>query len=439
MTFEEAKRWLLAKAGERGVDAEVLGNTQRELRINARDGKADETTVSQRGGVGLRVVDGGRVGYASTEDLSEESLRWALDEAVDNTSLQAAGKATLPAGKALGRHDLLDEGLSGTMDEKLGMAIAVEQGLRADPRVQAVQYASYVESQFESHVGSTKGVDGSYRSGMAASLAGLVMREGESVKQGWQVDAVNDFHQLEPGRTAQLALDRIGRQLGARGLTTGRRRAVFEPEVVTTILQLLVYSLSGKSLAEGKSGLEGKLGERVASEAFTLVDDATLPRGLASRPFDSEGTPSKRVVLVERGMFRSFLHNTDTAARTGQQTTGHARRGYAETLGIGISNLVLEPGAGVSAGDGILVTDLMGVHAGANPVTGDVSVQAMGMETAGGETFPVDDFAVSFNLFELLKRIEEVGTDTVTRLSMMGTGAVSAPAIAVPDVSFAGK
>src|SRR5690606_19716467 len=172
---------------------------------------------------------------------------------------------------------------------------------------------------------------------------------------------------------------------------------------------------------------------------FTLVDDATLPHGLASRPFDSEGTPSRRVVLIEKGVLRSFLHNTDTASRTGQQTTGHAQRSYSGTLGVGISNLLLEKGGGVSASDGVLVTDLMGVHAGANPVSGDVSVQAMGLETVDGETFPVDDFAVSFNLFELLKRIEEVGDDPATRPSMMGYGAVTAPSIAVPDVSFAGK
>lgn len=439
MTFEEAKRWLLQQAANRGVDAEVLGNTERELRINARDGKADETTVSQRGGVGLRVVDGGRVGYSSTEDLGEESLAWALDEAIDNASLQADGKATLRSGEALGRHDLLDEGLSGTMDEKLGMALELEKQLKTDERVQSIQYSLYTESQFETHLGSTKGVDGSYRRGTAAMVAGLVMREGASVKQGFEVDAANDFHQLDPGRTGQLALDKIGRQLGARALATGRRRAVFEPDVVTTLLQLLVYSLSGKSLAEGKSGLQGKLGERVATDTFTLVDDATLPHGLASRPFDSEGTPSRRVVLIEKGVLRSFLHNTDTASRTGQQTTGHAQRSYSGTLGVGISNLLLEKGSGVSASDGVLVTDLMGVHAGANPVSGDVSVQAMGLETVGGETFPVDDFAVSFNLFELLKRIEEVGDDPATRPSMMGYGAVTAPSIAVPDVSFAGK
>ena len=439
MTFEEAKRWLLAEAGRRGVDLEVLGSVERRLQINAQDGKAGETTVATRGGMGLRVVDGGRVGYASTEDLSEGSLAWALTEASENAALQPAGAAALPAGGALGRHDLVDEGLSGTVAEKRDKAVSLETELKRDPRVQSVQYALYGESQGETVIGSTRGVDGSYRSGRASLVAGLVMRADGSVKQGFEFAHANDFHQLEPGRTALRALEGLGRHLGARPLTTGRRRAVLEPRVVSTLLSLLAYSLSGKTLAEGKSALAGKLGERVAAAGFTLVDDPTLRGGLASRPFDSEGTPSRRVVLVEDGVLRSFLHNTETAARTGQQTTGHAQRSYAGTLGVGITNLVLSPGAGVTPGDGVLVTDLMGVHAGANPITGDVSLQAMGLETVGGETFPVDDFAVSFNLFELLQRIDEVGDVPETHADPRGAGAVTAPSLAVPDVSFAGK
>src|SRR5690606_28116466 len=106
-----------------------------------------------------------------------------------------------------------------------------------------------------------------------------------------------------------------------------------------------------------------KIGRQIASEAITIVDDATLAGGLASRPFDAEGTASRRVVVVERGVLRSFLHNTDTAARTGQATTGHASRSYASTLGVAPTNVILEPGDGIHASDGVLVTDLMGVHA----------------------------------------------------------------------------
>lgn len=437
MSVSRARRWLLDAAAKRGVELEVLASTQRELDIDAIEGKPADFNLSSRGGLGLRVVKDGRVGYASTEDVSEEALDWALSEAIENASLQPTGKARLPAGSALGSHDLLDEGLSGELATKVAAAVDLERRLAADERVQSIQYARYTEGQLDVQIGSTTGVDGAYRSGTSGVVAGLVMREGESVKQGFEYDLKGDFHQLEPGRTAQLALERIGRQLGARPLKTGRRPAVFEPQVVATLLGLLCFSLSGKTLAEGKSALSGRLGTKIAAASITLVDDATLPGGLASRPFDAEGTPSRRLPLIENGVLEAFMHNTDTASRTGQATTGHAKRDYRSTLGVGPTNLLLSVGGGISSGDRVLVTDLMGVHAGANPISGDVSVQAMGLETVGGETFPVDDFAVSFNLFELLERVTEIGNDVELKLGAGGS-MVLAPSLAVADLSFAG-
>jgi PmbA protein len=272
--------------------------------------------------------------------------------------------------------------------------------------------------------------------GYASLFTALVMREGDSVKQGYEGEAKREFHQLDPGRTAQESLRKLGRHLGAKPLTTGRRRAIFEPDVVATLLMLFTYAASGKTLAEGRSRLAGKLGEKIASDLVTIVDDPTLPDGLGSRPFDAEGSPAERLVILEKGVLRSFIHNSDTAARTQQANTGHAARSYKGTLDVATSNLLLLPGSGVTRKDGILVTDLMGVHAGANPITGDVSVQAMGLELVGGEERPVDDFAISFNLFNLLERVEEVGNDAEWIEGWSGVSKV--PSLAVADVSFAG-
>lgn len=436
MTVQEAKTWLLAAAAKRGVELEVLSTSERQLMLEARSGKPSEVKSSTRAGIGLRVIDDGRTGYASTEELTTDALEWALDEAVANAAITPGAGGVLPRGYALGRTDLLGEGLSAPLTDKIATAVSFEQAVTADPRVQAMQFGRYMEAEQQVEIGSTAGVDGGYRAGIALLLGGIVMREGESVKQGYHVDPAGDYHQLDPGRTAQTMLARVGRQLGAKPLKTGRRRAVFEPEVVATLLELLVYSLSGKSVVEGKSRLAGRLGERVASPLVTLVDDATLPGALGSRPFDSEGTPSARLTLVEEGVLRSFMHNSVTARRTGQPNTGHASRTYSSTLNVSPTNLLLLPGAGIGQTDGVLVTDLMGVHAGANPISGEVSVQAMGIETVGGEPHPVDDFAISFDLFELFERVSAVGDDPTW--STDGNTIVNAPSLCVEDVSFAG-
>ncbi len=437
MTFESAKDFLLRRARERGVDAEVLGTSQRELTLGAAEGRVEEISHAVRGGVGVRVVDDGRVGYASSEALDETSLEWMLDEAVENAALQTRGGAVLLEGGALGRHDLIGEGLSAAVEAKADAVVSLERSLRADERVDALAFARYAESETEAVLGSTRGADGGYRNGYSVLMAGPVMKRGESVKQGWDIDLAKEFHALDPSRTSQTILERVGRHLGARPLPTGRLPAVFEPEVTAAVLQLLVVSLSGKTVAEGKSRLAQRLGERIASEQVTLVDDPTLTHGLASRPFDAEGTPARRTPVIERGVLRSFLHNSDTARRTGQTNTGHAARSYASTLGVSISNLLLEPGAGVTLDDGVIVTDVMGVHAGANPISGDVSVQGHGLRVEGGETYPVDNFAIAFNLFRLLEQVEAVGDDLTWRPG--GGGIVGAVSLQVDALSFAGS
>lgn len=439
MTGAEARSWLLKRAQERGVDIEVLATTERRLSVEARDGRPSDVSLASSGGIGLRVVQAGRMGYAWSEELSEEALEWALDEAIGNAELQEAdSSATLPAGSSLGRHDLLDEALSAPLDAKKNAALELEATLSRDPRLQALQAARYSESQSEVEISSSQGASGVFRSGYGMLMSGIVLREGDSVKQGYSLDLQRGFHSLEPGRTAQQALEEVGRHLGARPLSTGRRRAIFEPEVTGTLLALLSFSVSGKSLVEGTSQLAGRLGQQIASPLVTVVDDPAVDGGIANRPFDSEGTLSRRLVVIEDGVFRSFLHNSDTAARSGQANTGHASRSYRSTLTVQPSNFILVPGAGVTRTEGsVIITDVMGVHAGANPISGDVSVQAMGLEVSGGELVPVDNFAISFNLFELLKKIEEVGTDFEWRPGF--SGIIGAASIAVPDVSFGGS
>src|SRR5690606_39463773 len=194
MKVTEAKAWLLARAGERGVELEVLATTDRKLSIEAQKGAVNDVSLSSSGGIGLRVVTDGRVGYAYTEELSEAALAWTLDEAIANAELQEDGSVTLPAGGALGRFELVDEGLSAPLQEKKAATIALEGKLAADGRVQSVQYAGYMERESEVEIASTTGVDGAFRTGLASLYSALVMREGDSVKQGYERDAQREFH-----------------------------------------------------------------------------------------------------------------------------------------------------------------------------------------------------------------------------------------------------
>ncbi|GAB5601501.1 TldD/PmbA family protein [Thermus sp. FJN-A] len=435
MTLEEAKAYVLMRARELGVEAELLFGEERELSLWAREGRLEEIKEARQRGLGLRVVAEGRVGYAYTEELSPEGLDWALAEAREN-ALLSAKEGALPPGQALGSHDLLGEGLSAPLERKEEAALALEEAIRQDPRVKSVLMGGYLERESRVALASTQGAEGSFRTGFAALMGSFVMAQGGSVKQGWDLKGGKEFHALEPGRTALEFRERTGRLLGAKPLKTGRYRAYLEPRAMAMLLSVFAQALSGKNALEGKSRLLGRLGERIASPLVTLVDDPTLEKGLFSRPFDAEGTPTGRTVVVEKGVFQTFLHNSETARALGHQNTGHAARAYRGVLGVGPTNLYLVPLGNLTLTQGVVVTEFMGLHAGANPVSLDFSLQALGLWVEEGEVrHAVENFAVSGNLLELLQGVEAVGDDLDW---LLGDAAYGSPTVAVAELSFAG-
>ncbi|PZA06614.1 MULTISPECIES: TldD/PmbA family protein [unclassified Meiothermus] len=436
MNFEEAKDYLLQKARQIGLEAEVLATETREMSLSAFEGRLEEITQATQGGLGVRVVVEGKVGYAYTEEKTPEALDWAMQEAYENALLQAGGEAFIPAGQALGQHDLLGEGLSAPLEKKQAAALAVEATLRQDARVKQVPRTAYREQEVEVVLGSTQGASGGYRTGVSVLMGSAILERGGAPKQSWNVDVSREFHALEPGKTALELIERTARLLGARPLKTGKYRAYFEPKAFAQLLGVISFLFSAKNVLEGKSLLADRVGERVASGLVTIVDDPTLPGGIASRPFDAEGTPSRPLVIIEQGVLKGFAHNSETARKMGVESTGHAQRGYKGVLGVGYSNLFLKPGSGVRLEEGVLVTEMMGLHAGANPISGDFSLQALGLKLEGGEVaYAVENFTVAGNLLTLLQSISAVGGELEWEYWGMALGA---PMVEVAELSFAG-
>jgi len=436
VTLEEAKRYLLDKAKERKVAMEVLGQRDRELSLKARDGRLEEITQATQGGIGVRVVAKERVGYAFSEQLTPEALDWMLNEAIENAALQHEARGFLPDGAALGFQDLAMGVFDAPMEAKAETALGFEASLRKDPRVKNILIASYTEREREVRISSTQRADGGYRHGLVGVTGSMVMADGESRKQAWDSDWSRQFGALDPGRTALELVERTGRLLNARPLQTGRYTAYFEPKAFAQLLAAYWWLWNGRWVLEGKSRLGGRLDQPVASALVTIIDDPMLTDGLLSRPFDAEGTRTQRLVLLERGVLRNYLLNSETAQQLGMRTTGSAARQYSTTLNVSPSNLFLESGAGVPMKDGVIVADLMGVHAGANPISGEFSVQAFGLYVRGGEVaYAVENFAVAGDFLTLLKNITAVGETLEWHLMGMGIGA---PLVEVQDLSFAG-
>jgi PmbA protein len=240
-----------------------------------------------------------------------------------------------------------------------------------------------------------------------------------------------------PEEVGRIAAQRTLRRLGGRKVKTARVPIVFDPMVGRSLLGNIFEAASGDSIYRGASFLTGKLGDRIAGENVTVVDDGTMRGGFGSAPFDSEGVPTRRTVVVERGVLKSYLLNTYTAKKLGLATTGNAARGLAGTPGIGAGNFYLEPGTKsakeiiAAIPDGLYVTELLGF--GVNLVTGDYSRGAGGLWISRGElAYPVEEITIAGNLKDMLQNIAEVGTDLEFR------GSVACPTIRIDGMTVAG-
>ncbi len=241
-----------------------------------------------------------------------------------------------------------------------------------------------------------------------------------------------------PEQVGRIAAERTLRRLGARKVKTGHVPVVFDPMVARSLLEHIFGAVNGDAVYRGASFLAGKLGERVAGENVAVIDDGAMPGGFGSSPFDDEGVPTRRTLVIENGVLKSYLLNTYTAKKLGLATTGNAARGLAGNPGIGVGNLFMRPGTRspreiiADVKEGLYLTELLGF--GVNLVTGDYSRGASGLWIAGGElTYPVEEVTIAGNLKDMLVNIAEIGNDLEFR------GSIASPTLRVEGLTVAGE
>lgn len=441
---------VLGLARERGLaDVEVYARRDVALTLRAHNGELETFQRSDSVGVGVRVLLGEQVGYAYTENLAPGALERALNEAAGNAELvegQPGASLAEVASEPPRLEAIYNPALDGVaLDDKIARVLELERITRtADPRVKSVPGCAYSDSASLTRVASSRGLDRHYRSNVAYALVyPIVTADGEN-KTFYDITLARDFAALDVERLSAAAVSGALKRLGAQEILSGTYPVVFTPRAMADLLSAFSDVFSAKAALEGKSLLAERLGQAVASAKLTILDDALLPSGFATRPFDDEGVVSRAVALIEDGVFKTFLHNTQTARRMGQTSTGHAARGgYKGTLGVAPSNLYVKPGGQdlqalvAGAGPVVLIDDLQGLHAGTNAISGDFSLQAQGMLFEGGaERHPVHNFTVAGNFLDLLAGVEAVGDD----LRFYPQGAyIGSPSVRVAALAIAGS
>jgi len=266
-----------------------------------------------------------------------------------------------------------------------------------------------------------------------------VARQGDSMERDYWFSSARSHAKLEsPAAIGRRAAERTVRRLGARKVSTQNVPVIFDPMTARSLIGAIFDAIEGDAVYRNASFLAGKLGERVASEQVTIIDDGTIPGLFGTSPFDDEGVPSRRTVVIDRGVLRSYLLNTYTARKLGLRTTGNAARGVTGNAGVGHGNFFLEKGTrspeemirGVR--QGLYVTELIGQ--GVNIVTGDYSRGAAGLWIENGEfAYPVSEITIASTLQRMLTGLETVGSDLEFR------GSVASPTLLIGEMTISGQ
>ncbi len=433
-----------AATGDEAVEA--YAEESRHTEASALRGEIEGLTFAESRGVGVRLIAGGRLGYAYAADPTPDEVREAVSRARENAALAEPDEFNVMAAPApaapiaeLYREDQANI----PTDRKVALALDLERrAISIDPRASKIDAAQIGDAVSRVAIASTTGVGAEYARTDAWCVAVSLAVEGDETQTGFSFTIARGLDDLGWEAIADEAVRRAVRMLGAAKPPTAKVPIVLDQFAAMSFLGVLAGALSAEAVLKQRSLFASMVGQQVGSELFTLVDDGTITIGPAASPFDDEGVPTGRTELFTRGTLNGFLHNTYTAARTGGDTrsTGNAKRGgYKSTPGVGTSNFYLDAGELsfdellVKAEGGVLIQDVSGVHSGANPISGEFSVGATGLRIAGGALGePLREMTVASTLPDMLAGITGVGSD-LRFFSSVGT-----PSILIGEMTLAG-
>ena len=428
------------------ADAECTIAEGEEFSANVRLGEVESLKEAGSRAIGLRVLIGRRSGSSYTSDFSPSGIDRLVESAISLARITSEDPyAGLPEPEELGstNGDLglyYDDVASLAADQKIALARRCEQAaLEADPRIMNSEGGAFSSSWGCHTLANSRGFQGQYRRSWCSLYTVPVAKSGDQMQRDFWYSVARSLAALEsPESVGRRAAERAVSRLGAVKVETTRVPVVFEPRTARTLLEGLFEAVNADAIYRHASFLAGRLGEAVAAPHVTVVDDGTMPGGFGTSPFDDEGVPTRRTVVIDNGVLQSYLLNTYTARKLGLKTTGNAGRGLTGNPGIGPGNFYLQPGPYrpdeilASVREGFFVTELIGF--GVNMVTGDYSRGAAGMWIRDGKpAFPVHEVTIAGNLNQMLTDIEMIGSDLEFR------GAVAAPTLKIREMTVGGK
>lgn len=438
---------LLSIAEAKKIEAaEVFLRYSSSTTVEIKNQKVDAFERAGETGICIRVITGGgRVGFAYTTDLSEQSLKAMVERAVETSLYTEADKfLTIPERPSGSYLDtaIYDPEIASLSDrEKIERVRAMEQEAYAvDRRIKRIRKALASFSETETLIVNSRGAMVSWHGTAAAASIEVVAEEGDDAQAGYEFDMRRFYRQLDIEDVGRRAARKAVDLLGARRIESVKAQVVLEPSVAQEFLEILKSGFLADNVQKNKSLFAGKLGSMVASPLITVFDDGLLEGGIGTAPADDEAVPMRTKKVIDKGSLALFLYNASAAKRDGVESTGNGvRSGIKSMPAVGITNLYIAPGTGspdeivASTHRGMLVNEIMGAHT-ANQISGDFSVGATGFWIEdGAKAFPVREVTIAGNILDVMKNVDAVGND------LRFSGRIGSPTLRISELSIAGK
>lgn len=424
---------------------EVYMSTVKEEEIKIREHSLDAFVEAQSGGVAIKLIKDGKVGFSFTEKLDDDSIVLSFNNAFNSLKYSYSEEEynhliEKDTQNSEENYEIVDKDLKlKPIDEIKNIALELEDKLyKLDKRVVNVPMAGASRYSLLKSIMNSRGINKTEKRMSIAYYADIIAKENDNVKTAFNVHASRNAYFNIDELANSIKEEAIGK-LKSKPIKSGNFDSIFSSSAMQTLLSAYLGLISSDNVQKKLSLLQDKKNEKIASDIINIYDNPALTGGLGNTHFDGEGLSTKEYSIIENGVLKGFLYNNYTAKKEKIQSTGHAARAsYKSQIGISAHNIILKEGSTSRSElisnikDGVFVTDLMGTHAGVNALSGDFSLQAEGIKIENGELkFHTTPFIVAGNILSFLSSIKIVGNDTEKNRSSIYT-----PSVLVSDITF---
>ena len=446
MDIKDFKNILFAKAKDEGFsEYEIYYSERKSFSVNIYKEQIEKYQNSETSGFGFRGIYNGKMGYYYSETVDESIIPEVISTAKINAKLlENDEKEFIYEGSSeYPDLDLYNKNLNKlTANDKIDLALKMEKAAYTyDKRITAVNTSLINTGDSSVYIANSKGMELSDKQNYAVAYIGIMAQENNSIKESGEIWIGNDISSFNPIELANTAGKKVINSLCGTSVKSNTYKTIIKNEVVADMLQVFSSAFLADNVQKGFSLLSGKLGEKVYSSKITICDYPLLDNGYATTPFDSEGVASYNKNVVENGILKTYLYNLKTANKDGVQSTGNGfKSSFRGTVGVSTTNFFIQNGTTEfedllsDINNGLLITDVAGLHSGANSISGDFSLAAEGFLIENGKiTAPVEQITIAGNFYNLLSDVKDIGNDL-----KFNSSAIGSPSLAFDSIQVAG-